>query len=210
MLRPSGRSVATRSSKAAPQRTVAAWSPRTSSISSGAMPAPAQASAQWRSISAARTPRHSSRLAQAISPEMSCGVGRAAASHRRRTRRVHRARREGQGLGGGEADRVRSLHRLAMDTLNERTILRSNSMFFQCDRAWGLNGATLKVRRHGALRRGEPFLVPAAHPQGARRKASRICAFARLSPARRTVRGRPTGAGEGIQTLDPDLGKDVL
>ena len=76
MLRPSGRSVASRSSKAAPKRLEAAYSPSVSPMSSDAMPAPAQAFALWRSISVASAPRHSSRRAQAISPEMSCGGGR--------------------------------------------------------------------------------------------------------------------------------------
>ena len=76
MFRPSGRSVASRSSNAAPKRFEAAYSPSASPISSGAMPAPAQALALWRSIRMASASRHSSRRAQAISPEMSCGGGR--------------------------------------------------------------------------------------------------------------------------------------
>ena len=49
-------------------------------MSSGEIPAPAQALALWRSTSVARASRHSSRRAQAISPGMSCGGGRRAAS----------------------------------------------------------------------------------------------------------------------------------
>ena len=55
-------------------------------------------------------------LGPAISPAMSCGVGWAAASERGGTRMVDRGRREGQGLGGGDADPVRSLDRLAVHT----------------------------------------------------------------------------------------------
>ena len=85
-------------------------------MSSISTPAAAQACALCRSSSSASVPRHSSRLAQAISPEMSCGLGRAAASERGGTRMVDRGRREGQGLGGGDADPVRSLDRLAVHT----------------------------------------------------------------------------------------------
>ena len=99
------------------------------------MPAVAHASALCRSSSSAKVPRHSSRLDQAISPEMSCGVGRAAASHRGRTRMVHWARHGGQGLGGGEAACVRSLHREAMNTLNKGPVLRSKIMLLQQEEA---------------------------------------------------------------------------
>lgn len=74
---------------------------------------------------------------QAISPEMSCGLGRAAASDQGRTRMIHWARREGQGLGGGEADLVRGLDRLAADTGNKGPVLRSEIVFFQRDKARG-------------------------------------------------------------------------
>jgi hypothetical protein len=76
MFRPSVRSVASKSSNAAPKRLEAAYSPSVSPMSSAAMPAPVQALALWRSISVASAPRHSSRRARAISPEMSCGGGR--------------------------------------------------------------------------------------------------------------------------------------
>ena len=48
---------------------------------------------------------------------------------------VHRAHREGQGLGGGEADPVGNLDRLAVDTLNKGPVLRSEIVLFQQDRA---------------------------------------------------------------------------
>ena len=48
---------------------------------------------------------------------------------------VHRAHREGQGLGGGEADPVRSLDRLAVDTLNKGPVLRSKIVLLQQDKA---------------------------------------------------------------------------
>jgi hypothetical protein len=82
-----------------------------------------------------KVPRHSSRLDQAISPEMSCGLGRAAASDRGRSRMVHRAHRAGQGLGGGEADPVGSLDRLAVDTLNKGPALGSKIVLLQQDKA---------------------------------------------------------------------------
>ena len=47
----------------------------------------------------------------------------------------HRTHHEGQGLGGGEADPVRSLHRLAMDTLNKGPVLRSKIVLPQQDKA---------------------------------------------------------------------------
>jgi hypothetical protein len=48
---------------------------------------------------------------------------------------VHRAHREGQGLGGGEADPVRSLDRLAVDTPNNGPVLRSKIALLQQDEA---------------------------------------------------------------------------
>jgi hypothetical protein len=63
----------------------------------------------------------------------SYAVGRAAASDRERTRMIHRARRAGQGLGGGEADPVGSLDRLAVDTLNKAPLLRSKIVLLQQD-----------------------------------------------------------------------------
>jgi hypothetical protein len=48
---------------------------------------------------------------------------------------VHRARREGQGLGGGEADPVRSLTGWAVDPLNKAPVLRPKIERFQQDEA---------------------------------------------------------------------------
>ena len=48
---------------------------------------------------------------------------------------VHRAHRERQGLGGGEADPVGSLDRLAVDTLNKGPALRSKIVLPQQDEA---------------------------------------------------------------------------
>src|SRR3954468_23296189 len=102
-------------------------------MSSISTPAAARACALCRPSNSARAPRHSSRLDQAISPEMSCSVARAAVSNRGRTM-VHRARREGQGLGGGEADPVGNLDRLAVETLNKGPVLRSKIVFVEQDR----------------------------------------------------------------------------
>ncbi len=44
---------------------------------------------------------------------------------------VHRAHREGQGLGGEELDPVRGLDRLAVDTGNKGPVLRSEIVLFQ-------------------------------------------------------------------------------
>jgi hypothetical protein len=48
---------------------------------------------------------------------------------------VHRAHRGRQDLGGGEADLVRSLDRLAVDTLNKGPALRSKIVLLQRDKA---------------------------------------------------------------------------
>jgi hypothetical protein len=48
---------------------------------------------------------------------------------------VHRAHRERQGLGGGEADLVGSLDRLAVYTLNAGPALRSKIVLLQQDKA---------------------------------------------------------------------------
>ena len=68
-------------------------------MSCHSMPAAAQALALWRSSNSAWMPRHSSRLAQAISPEMSYGVGRAAGSDRGWTGMVYWGSTRGKGLG---------------------------------------------------------------------------------------------------------------
>jgi hypothetical protein len=48
---------------------------------------------------------------------------------------VHRARREGQALGGGEADPTGSLDRLAVETLNKGPVLRSKNVLLQQGKA---------------------------------------------------------------------------
>ena len=53
-------------------------------------------------------------------------------------------------------------------------------------------------------------LVPVSQSQGPRAKARETCGFRRRSLAGRRVGYAATGAGEGIRTLDPDLGKVVL
>ena len=88
----------------------------------------------WRSRNSARAPRHSSRLAQAISPEMSYGVGRAAASDRGWTGMVYRGSARGKGLGA-EADLVRRVDRWAVETLNKGPALGPEIVLFQCDKA---------------------------------------------------------------------------
>ena len=62
--------------------------------------------------------RHSSRLAQAISPEMSYGVGRATASDRGWTGMVYRSSARGKSLGA-KADLVRRFDRWAVEMPNK-------------------------------------------------------------------------------------------
>src|SRR4051812_25875932 len=96
---------------------MAASLPRASAISCTSRPAAAQALAVWRSRNSAKALRHSSRLAQAISPEMSCGAGRAAASDQEWIGMVYRGSARGKGLGA-KADLVRRADRWAIETLN--------------------------------------------------------------------------------------------
>ncbi len=76
-------------------------------------------------------PRHSSRLDQAINPEMSCGVGRAAASDREWTRMVYRGSARGKGLGVEGQIPSAAFTGRAMDTLNGGPMLRSEIVLFQ-------------------------------------------------------------------------------
>jgi hypothetical protein len=48
---------------------------------------------------------------------------------------VHRPHRKGRWLGGGEADPVGSLDRLAVDTPNKGPVLRSKIVLLQQDEA---------------------------------------------------------------------------
>jgi hypothetical protein len=75
--------------------------------------------------------RHSSRLAQAISPEMSYGVGRAAGSDGGWTGMVYRSSARGKGLGA-KADLVRRVDRWAVEMLNKGPALGPKIMLFQC------------------------------------------------------------------------------
>ena len=103
-------------------------------MSCHSMPAAAQALALWRSSNSAWMPRHSSRLAQAISPEMSYGGGGAAASHRGWTGMVYRGSARGKGLGA-KADLVRRVDRWAVGTLNTELALGPEIVLFQCHKA---------------------------------------------------------------------------
>ena len=103
-------------------------------MSCHSMPAAAQALALWRSSNSARMPRHSSRLAQAISPEMLYGVGRAAGSDRGWTGMVYRSSERGKGLGA-KADLVRRFDRWAVETLNKGPVLGPRIVHFQADKA---------------------------------------------------------------------------
>ena len=64
--------------------------------------------------------------------------------------------------------------------------------------------------RDATRRREKSPLVPKSNPQGSRENLANTEGFAGGEPERRTFGLSRIGAGEGIRTLDPDLGKDVL
>jgi hypothetical protein len=96
-LQPPGRSVASRSSNAAPQTALAVQAPSRSSISATSMPAAAHTLAVWRSRQCGKGSRHSSRRVQAIRPSSLCGAATPSSLPRVPTAKVTVTRCDRQG-----------------------------------------------------------------------------------------------------------------
>ncbi len=147
-------------------------------------------------------------------PPLSAAVGLAESAARMETGGAAEIRMDGttpaNGLGPQPRFSVLCPFGRAMGLRNLDEVGSGKAYRKQGVRSCWRNQPTLKVRRVSDLRERKTALVAPVRHQGRGQKPQETCASAWCVGKGRQVVMRPTGAGEGIRTLDPNLGKVVL